>query len=595
MSGKAYLSNVVDRETMRKIQKVVLQDLSDYLQNSFGPKGSNTCIKKLNTLNMYTKDGFTILKSLAFNGIVEQSIKDDIETITQHVATTVGDGTTSAVLLSNLIFNGLLEFMDQHPEVSPSDILYSLNECADKVIERIKEDSKEATIDSIREIAYVSSNGNDWITDTITNLYKEMGMGVFIDVSPSLNKETSIKYFDGMTINTGYSDSVFITDSRNNTCVVDKPEIYFFEDPIDNKEMGVFLNSIVSHNILNYFDNSDGNARFNQMSGKKRIIPTVIVAPHVSRDMASTIDTIVDYQSKLPTNNKIPFLMITDTHQVDEIQDLSRLCGAKSIHKYIDSEIYKKDVEAGLAPTPESIFNWAGSCEQVVAHSTRTKFINPSKMKNEDGSLSNEYTNLLSYIENEISKLQNDGDSKTIGLLKRRLHSLQSNLVEISVGGITVADRDSNRHLFEDAVLNCRSAAKNGVGWGANVSGLLAIDCIDKFYSMKSINGCLTKEENIDYNIISILYTSYRDLLKLLYNSSMSGKDAEKCINDTFEKRQPMNLRTMEFDGAVKSSIESDCIILKSVIKIIGIMVTCNQFVVPTPQHNVYTNLKEIK
>ena len=70
MSNKAsrkYLSNVVGKDTMRAVQTSVLQDLSDILINSFGPKGSNTCIKEMNALNMYTKDGFTILKHLNFS------------------------------------------------------------------------------------------------------------------------------------------------------------------------------------------------------------------------------------------------------------------------------------------------------------------------------------------------------------------------------------------------------------------------------------------------------------------------------------------------------------------------------------------------
>lgn len=576
MSGKAYISNVVDQSTMRKIQSIVLGDLASYLKNSFGPKGSNTCIKKLNTLNMYTKDGFTILKSLAFNGIVEQSIKDDIETITHNVATTVGDGTTSAVLLSKYIFDGLMKYIEDNPSVAPSDIIKTLNECVARIKEIIMANSEEATTDSIREIAYVSSNGSDWIADTIANIYKEFGMAVFIDVSPSLGKDTSIKYFDGMTINTGYSDSCFVTDTRNNTCVVDHPSIYFFEDPIDNKEMGVLFDSILSHNIM------DGikSQRFDC------IIPTVIVAPHVSRDMSSNIDTIVSYQSQLKPGNKLPFLLISDTHQVDEIQDLYKLCGARPIHKYIDSEIYKRDVETGVAPTPDTVVEWGGKCDEVVAHSNRTKFINPSKMKNEDGSFSNEYLNLLNYIENEISKLENDGDTKTIGLLKRRLHSLKSNLIEISVGGITVADRDSNRHLFEDAVLNCRSAAKNGIGWGANMSGMIAIN------DYINANCEILSEPKL--SILGVLYDAYKELIMNLYTTCMSSEHAENVFYDSINFRQPINLRTMKFDGAVKSSIESDCIILESVAKIIGIMVTCNQFVVPTPQHNVYTDLKEI-
>ena len=52
----------------------------------------------------------------------------------------------------------------------------------------------------------------------------------------------------------------------------------------------------------------------------------------------------------------------------------------------------------------------------------------------------------------------------------------------------------------------------------------------------------------------------------------------------------PMNIRTEEFDGKVKSSIKSDIMVLETVGKIIGLMATCNQFVVPSPMHNVYVD-----
>lgn len=575
MGHKAYISNVVDKDTMRKIQQVVLRDLAEYLKNSFGPKGTNSCIKKLNALNVYSKDGHTILKSINFNGIIEQSIKDDVETITLNIVNTVGDGTTSAVILSSIIFDSLLEFIENHPGYSPADIERTLNKVCEDTITAIKKSAKTCTLEDIYDIAYISANGNKWIADIITNIYKDYGMGVFIDVAPSLGKDTYMKVFDGMTINTGYSDSCFITDVASNSATVDHPDIYFFEDPVDTKEMGVLFDAIISTNIV---------APLN--TGKyDEIVPTVIVTPHLSRDMSSLMDSIVDYQSKLDPGKRVPFLLITDTHQVDEIQDLYKLCGAKPIHKYIDAEIYKSDMEKGYAPTPQTIGNWAGKAEEVVAYSNRTKFINPAKMKNEDGTFSNEYNNLLSYLENELVKQKEDGDSgRTIGLLKRRINSLKSNLVEIGIGGMTMADRDANRHLVEDAVCNCRSAAKNGVGWGANASGLIALSKYEE-----------SGDHDILYDMInSILYGAYMDLSTILYSTCMSADDADAITTQIITRELPYDIRTGEFSDKIKSSIESDCVILSSVCRIIGIMVTCNQMIVPSPQHNVYTDLKEI-
>ena len=576
MSTKSYISNVVESSELKKIQNTVLQDLALYLKNSFGPKGTNTCIKQLNALNVYSKDGHTILKNIKFNGIIEQSIKDDIETITLNIVNTVGDGTTSAVILSAIIFEKLLDFIEEYSDVSPADIGRTLDEACEDISKSIRDSAKECTIEDIYDIAYTSANGNAWIADIITNIYKEHGMGVFIDVAPSLGKDTYLKTFDGMTINTGYSDSCFITDSGSNSATVDHPEVYFFEDPIDTKEMGVLFDAIVSSNIVTPLNKGE----------YKDIIPTVIVTPHLSRDMSSLMDSIVDYQSKLDPSRRLPFLLITDTHQIDEIQDLYKLCGAKPIHKYIDAEIYKSDVEKGYAPTPATINNWAGKCDEVVAFSNRTKFINPSRMKNDDGSFSNEYNNLLSYLENELVKQQQDGESgPVIGLLKRRINSLKSNLVEVGIGGMTTADRDANRHLVEDAVCNCRSAAKYGVGWGANISGLLTLG--------SSMN--LPEEDKFLYNkITDILYESYVDLTQILYSTCMDSNLAKTTVSKIEELKMPFDIRTGVFNDKVKSSIESDCVILSSVCKIIGIMVTCNQMIVPSPQHNVYTDLREI-
>lgn len=574
-----YISNAVDSTTLRKYQLSVLNVLSDVLKNSFGPYGSNTCIKQTGGPNVYTKDGHTILCNLKFTGIIEESIRSDIESITSNVANTVGDGTTSAVILSYYIFKILMDEMGKNPHLIPADIIRKLNSTVQRVKEEILKSSHSATIDDIRRIAYISSNGNDEIATIITNIYNECGMNVFIDVAMSTARDTSIKYYDGMTLDTGYSDSCFVTNTELNTCEVSNPKIYFFEDPIDTKELGVFFDAILSENIMMPIKNK----RLDM------IVPTVIVSPRMSRDMCSFMDTIVQLQANQPASNKLPVVLITNTHQISELKDICKMCGAKPIHKYIDREIYEHDVENGLAPTVETINQWAGSAEQVVAYPNKTKFITPANMKDpETGEYTTEFKALLEFLETELNKAVEDGeDAHTVGTLKRRIHSLKSNLVEIYAGGMTVADRDSMRHLLEDAVKNCRSAAINGVGWAANFSGFTAIE------KLKT-----ERDEEIDDNeidMLNVLYEAYYDLIVDLYNTYFKDiSKAERQLSTSREMGMPINLRTMNYDGNALSSIESDVIIMESVAKIVGIMVTCNQFLTPNPQMNVYTELMEV-
>lgn len=570
MNRSTMVNNVVSKKTLRPIQQNVLQVLSDVLSQSFGPMGSNTCLKKENAFNIYTKDGHTILKNIHFHGIIEQSIKDDIESITRHIVTTVGDGTTSAVMMSNLIFKVICDHADAE-NTPPAELLKQFNKAVDTVVENIRKSSTECTVEDIYDITMIATNGNEFISNTMKDIYTEHGMQVFIDVLASTDENTTIKSYDGMTINTGFNNPCYVTNPDKNEAVIDNPNIYFFKDPIDTKEMAGLLDAILDNNIFKPM------RAVNNMNSKNStapmVIPTVIVAPKISIDLSATMKSITDYMGKMDPASRIPFLIITDYHQSDIVSDICLLTGAKEIRKYIDADIFKADVEAGRAATPTNVSTFAGTCESVIANTSKTSFINPSLKKDKDGNFTKEYMNLLTYVKTQLSQAKAMGeDVHVTGKLKRRLHALESNLIELSIGGISQSDRDALRDLVEDAVLNCRSAAANGVGFGANYSGYLASD------------------KSNDYLIQSI-HNAYETLVRELYSTCETGDELEDLLKTMYKKKMPYNIRTKVFDGKVKSSIESDVTVLQTVSKIVGLMATCNQFVVPTALHNVYEDI----
>ena len=53
----------------------------------------------------------------------------------------------------------------------------------------------------------------------------------------------------------------------------------------------------------------------------------------------------------------------------------------------------------------------------------------------------------------------------------------------------------------------------------------------------------------------------------------------------------PMNLVTGEYDKTALSSIQSDIVVLETISKIVSLMFTCNQFIVPNPVHNIYIEI----
>ena len=184
----------------------------------------------------------------------------------------------------------------------------------------------------------------------------------------------------------------------------------------------------------------------------------------------------------------------------------------------------------------------------------------------------------------QIKKLEVEGNNTIdIYTLKKRLNSLKGKMVEIYIGGVTVADRDAERDLLEDAVLNCRSAALNGVGYAANFEGLRASN--EVFYKY-------AEEPESDENIISgIIFNAYDEITRLLYSTipNKDDYDLDKMILDSLTvKYCPYNIATNEYDGKVLTSIDTDICTLTTISKIITIMATANQFILSTLNVNKY-------
>ena len=569
-------TNVVPKESLRRAQLETMEALKDYLSKSFGPYGSNTIINKENGLPRYTKDGHTILKSIQVSGEIERAVLSDIEEETRTQAIKIGDSTTSITILSAIIFKALSEYEKNHPDKTPAQIVKTFKNVTEEICEEIKKHGRETTVDDVYNIALISTNGDEKLAKMLKDIYEEFGLDVYIDVKASMNGTTYLKEINGMTMDCGFLDPTLINDPGKNACVISNPRIYAFKDPIDTMEMGAFLDAILYKNIIKPIKDQDVES----------MVPTVIMAPRISRDYSAFMDQLMQSMASAPAANRGWLNIITDIQSCDmeQFEDICDLCGCKYIKKYLDPEIQKEDIEKGYAPTPETINNFSGTADKVISDANKTTFINPLNMYKEDGSNSLLLDQRLDYLERQIKRLEVEGNNTTdIYTLKKRLNSLKGKMVEIYIGGVTVADRDAERDLLEDAVLNCRSAALNGVGYAANFEGLRAAN--EVFYKY-------AEEPESDENIISgIIFNAYDEITRLLYSTipNKDEYDLDKMILDSLTvKYCPYNISTNEYDGKVLTSIDTDICTLTTISKIITIMATANQFILSTLNVNKY-------
>ena len=590
------VSNIVPKNVLREVQLETIERIANALANSYGPSGSTTLIRKGDDVKgsgvtAYTKDGHSILGAIKFNKPIEMSILDDLKDITRNTVKTVGDGTTSAVILSYEIFRALNEIISDHANFTEKAVVAGLQKVVKDITTIIENSKQKPTIDKIYQIALTSTDGNEEVASSIREIYEQFGLGVYIDVGISNTTNHMVKTYEGLTIDGGYFNPCFINRAKDAVSELQNPNIYIFEDPIDNNYTLNLCYKIVEQNLIAPLTKyntlvQQGNQAEADAVIANELKATAIITPTFGRDIRSQMDSIIDMMSSSKIEQRAPLTIITGMTDVDRLADLAAMTGAKTIKKYVDPEVQKSDVEKGIAPTLDNVATeFGGKAELLVADTKTTKVINPELMfvNDEEGKrvFSSEYNNLLASLEAQLAQLDTVKESATeVNVLRRRIQSLKCNMVDYLIGGVSYTDRDALKDAVEDAVLNCRSAAKEGIGYAANFEGLRAA------HEVAEVTSNLSP---IREAVSNAVYKAYANTVARIYVDYMAVEDIEQddLIKTLIERNKPIDVTGN--DREVLSSIKTDPTTLQAIVDIVGLMFKTNQFLCPIPDMNTYT------
>lgn len=590
------VSNIVPKNVLREVQLETIERIANALANSYGPSGSTTLIRKGDDVKgsgvtAYTKDGHSILGAIKFNKPIEMSILDDLKDITRNTVKTVGDGTTSAVILSYEIFRALNEIISDHANFTEKAVVAELQKVVKDITTIIENSKQKPTIDKIYQIALTSTDGNEEVANSIREIYEQFGLGVYIDVGISNTTNHMVKTYEGLTIDGGYFNPCFINRAKDAVSELQNPNIYIFEDPIDNNYTLNLCYKIVEQNLIAPLTKyntlvQQGNQAEADAVIANELKATAIITPTFGRDIRSQMDSIIDMMSSSKIEQRAPLTIITGMTDVDRLADLAAMTGAKTIKKYVDPEVQKSDVEKGIAPTLDNVATeFGGKAELLVADTKTTKVINPELMfdTDEEGKrvFSSEYNNLLASLEAQLTQLDTVKESATeVNVLRRRIQSLKCNMVDYLIGGVSYTDRDALKDAVEDAVLNCRSAAKEGIGYAANFEGLRAA------HEVAEVTSNLSP---IREAVSNAVYKAYANTVARIYVDYMAVEDIEQddLIKTLIERNKPIDVTGN--DREVLSSIKTDPTTLQAIVDIVGLMFKTNQFLCPIPDMNTYT------
>ena len=100
-------SNIVNDKNYHEYALKTLSIISSCIKQSLGYYGSSSIIEDKMVNHIVTKDGLTIMKSIKFDNPISNTILDIVKKVSRELVETVGDGSTSSVVIADNLFNML--------------------------------------------------------------------------------------------------------------------------------------------------------------------------------------------------------------------------------------------------------------------------------------------------------------------------------------------------------------------------------------------------------------------------------------------------------------------------------------------------------
>ena len=224
---------IFDQEGRDKLIKGI-ESIAKAVKSTLGPSGQTVLIESPNHTHgiTVTKDGVTVAKSVDLLDPVENLAVRMMKEAADRTATSAGDGTTTAIVLTEaLVKAGLAELK---AGVNKTEVLREMVELTKEVVASLKDNSRAVTKGKLKDVATISANNDSEIGNIIAKVYKAIGKNGIVTVDKSQTSETYFETTNGLKIDRGYSSNLFINDQKKDECVFDDVKVLVSDSEISN-------------------------------------------------------------------------------------------------------------------------------------------------------------------------------------------------------------------------------------------------------------------------------------------------------------------------------------------------------------------------
>src|SRR5271157_1807954 len=220
-----------DQEARDALRRGVSK-LAQAVRVTLGPRGRNVILQKSFGSPTVTKDGVTVAKEIDLEDVYENMGARMVREVASKTSDVAGDGTTTATILAEAIFNEGLRAVVSG--VNPVQLKNGMEKAVADVIGKLMADAMEKV-------------GKDGV--------------ITVDEGKSL--ATEVEWVEGMQFDRGYLSPYFVTDPQTMEAVLEDAYVLIHEKKISNiKELVPILEKVVNSGkpLLIIAEDVDGEA-----------------------------------------------------------------------------------------------------------------------------------------------------------------------------------------------------------------------------------------------------------------------------------------------------------------------------------------------
>ena len=242
-AAKRLYFNANDGAALKKMQRGV-DKLAHVVGVTLGPKGRNVVLESKYGSPKIVNDGVTVAKEVELADPVENTGARLVRQAAQKTNDLAGDGTTTATVLSAaMITEGMKIVM---AGTNPVQLTRGMETTVAKLINVLKDLSKEVSDEELANVASVSAGGNMEVGNMISDAMAKVGRKGVITLEESRSTENNLVVVEGMQFERGYISPYFVTDSDRMTCSYDNCKLLLVDKKVKSaRDMIIILEEAI--------------------------------------------------------------------------------------------------------------------------------------------------------------------------------------------------------------------------------------------------------------------------------------------------------------------------------------------------------------